>query len=1150
LNTTDATIGNAISNATIQALPMEGRNVPDLLSLQPGVLYLGRQTTAQQDQDSRSGVVAGARSDQSNITLDGVDNNDQTKGYAFQGVLRSTLDSVEEFRVTTTNSNADAGRSSGAQVVMVTKSGTNQFHGSLYEYNRDTIFAANDWFNKQGELSSGLPNKPGKLIRNTYGGTFGGPIKKDKLFFFFNYEGQRTAENAQQVWTVPTAAFRAGNISYPSNGQTISLTPAQIQQMDPNCKSQGTCAVNGPNPAVLAIFNQMPLPNGNVAGDGYNTGSFSWSAPNPTHLNTTIAKIDYNLTNNNRLFIRGNLQDDRTAGPPVFPGTPPRYTLSTNNKGLAAGDSWTITPNLFNSLRYGYIRQGFGNVGAGGNRSYVSITAISNPVAEDRTTLLNVPLHNLTDDVTWIKGRHTFQFGANYRLLHNNSISDSTSFAHASTTVGLIKYVKVANESAALGSPYSLDPAGFGFPAVDGGFNFSYDTDVLSLTGITTLATLQSNYQVSKDGTTGTQLPVGTMIPRDFKANEFEWYVQDAWRVKPNLTLTFGVRHSLLQTPYEVNGQQLQPDISMDQWFKSRQAGMLQGESIQPFFAFSPSGQARGLKPYWPMNPLNFAPRVSVAYSPNIWHKIFGGPGKSSIRAGFGMFYDHYGQGIVNSFSQQGSFGLTTLLSSAQNILTTDTAPRLTGLNDIPPLVGAPPASVKYPLTPPTDPFNSGTFGTGFAIAYGLNDHLKTPHAYAVDFSIQRELPGGFSLEVAYVGRFGRNLLQEQDFAQPLDLVDPKSGMDYYTANGLLSAAVDQGKTTVAPIPYWENMFPAAAGAGQSATQNIYEGLWQSERGNEIGGIYTLDLLCSPLVNPKNQNVLSANPCGGQFGRYFDPQFSSLFAWFTDGVANYNAAQLMLRHAMSRGFQLDFSYTYGTSFDYGSDTERLYTNPSNFSVNPVSPILDAWHPGKNYGPSDFDTRHVITVNGLYELPFGLGKRFANEAHGLVNALIGGWQFSGLGRWTSGLPFSVTEPLWSTNWDYNSYMIPTAPIPTKFNTNNGTPQVFPDPTALNSGASTGNPWRFPYGGEVGPRNNFRGDGFFGIDAGLAKSWKIREGQSLKFAWEVFNVTNSVRFDVNHNPPSNFQNGAESGSLGVYQATLGTPRIQQFSLRYVF
>ena len=129
------------------------------------------------------------------MTLDGLDDNDQTNGFAFTGVLRSTLDSTEEFRVTTSDANADAGRSSGAQVTLVTKSGTNRLHGSVYEYHRNTLTAANNWFNKQAEIGEGLPNVPGKLIRNTFGGTFGGPFKKDKLFFFFNYEGQRTAEN-------------------------------------------------------------------------------------------------------------------------------------------------------------------------------------------------------------------------------------------------------------------------------------------------------------------------------------------------------------------------------------------------------------------------------------------------------------------------------------------------------------------------------------------------------------------------------------------------------------------------------------------------------------------------------------------------------------------------------------------------------------------------------------------------------------------------------------------------------------------------------------------------------------------------------------------------------------------------------------------
>src|SRR5262249_54180037 len=150
-----------------------------------------------QSHDSRSGSVNGARSDQTNIVLDGIDNNDQTQGTAFQGALRSTLDSLQEFRVTTSNANADAGRSSGAQVSLVTKSGTNRFHGSVYEYNRTNFGQSNDWFNKRVELEGGLPNTPGQLIRNTFGATFGGAIIKDRAFFFLAYEGQRTRESSQ-----------------------------------------------------------------------------------------------------------------------------------------------------------------------------------------------------------------------------------------------------------------------------------------------------------------------------------------------------------------------------------------------------------------------------------------------------------------------------------------------------------------------------------------------------------------------------------------------------------------------------------------------------------------------------------------------------------------------------------------------------------------------------------------------------------------------------------------------------------------------------------------------------------------------------------------------------------------------------------------
>src|SRR5712692_6738432 len=192
VNTSDASQGNVFNSTQLINLPAEGRDPVAILSLQPGVTYIGNHVDT--TNDSRGGSVAGARSDQTNVTLDGLDNNDQLLGNAFQGALRAPLDSIQEFRVTTSNSNADAGRSSGAQVSLVTKSGTNSFHGLLYEYNRSNIGQANDYFNKLAELQSGLSNRPGPLVRNTFGAWVGGPIVKDRLFFFGGYEGQRTHE--------------------------------------------------------------------------------------------------------------------------------------------------------------------------------------------------------------------------------------------------------------------------------------------------------------------------------------------------------------------------------------------------------------------------------------------------------------------------------------------------------------------------------------------------------------------------------------------------------------------------------------------------------------------------------------------------------------------------------------------------------------------------------------------------------------------------------------------------------------------------------------------------------------------------------------------------------------------------------------------
>lgn len=1111
LNTTDATIGNSVSNSTIEALPMEGRNVPDLLSLQPGVLYLGRQIDP--TIDSRSGAVSGARSDQTNVTLDGVDDNDQTNGFAFTGVLRSTLDSVEEFRVTTTSANADAGRNSGAQVVLVTKSGTNHLHGGLYEYNRNTIAVANDWFNKQAELSQGLPNKPGELIRNTFGGTFGGPIKKNRLFFFVNFEEQRTAENQQQTLTVPTASLRAGDVSYlSSTGSTVTLTPSQIAAMDPGCT---VCSATGPgvDPNTLAVFNQYPLPNGLVYGDGLNTASFTWSAPNPTVLKTYIAKIDY-IAGSHRIFARGNLQNDNTSGVPQFPGDAPSYILRNNSKGVVVGDVWTIRKNLINSFHYGYIRQGIPNGGAG-NGPYVDFIGLSSLYAENRTTNRDVPVHNFIDDITWLKHDHTIQVGVNYRLIHNLAVSDATSWDSADGNFSYINLSGIANTG------QNFDPGAFGYPAVAGSFANSYNNAIIAAAGLISDVNTSSNYAVSASGATGNLLPQGAMINRDYKNSEFEYYLQDSWKVRRNLNLVFGLRHTLLQTPYEIHGQQVQSVTDLQNWFQTRTQFAQIGQVQQPYLYFAPSGQARGLKPYWPMNKNNVAPRFAVAYAPSFKHgvlsKIFGSNNNSSLRAGFGMYYDHFGQGIVNSFSQLGSFSLTSTQTGAcGGICYVPSIPRFTAINVIPPGGIVAPASVAYPDAP--------LGGLSDENSLGVDDHLKTPYSYAFNTSFQRQLRAGFTLEVAYVGRLGRHLLQQYDWGEPLDLVDPKTGVDYFTAATQLSKLGYSGATTVAPIPYWENLWPGAAQGGLSATQNIYN-LWKTLLGNETFSLFLLDVACAPAY------------CNGQTNRYFSPQYGALFAWNSLGNSSYNAGQIVLRHPMTHGLQFDFNYTLGKSLDLGSDTERT----CQFCRGGVfGPIISTWRPRDNYAVSDFDTRHLVTFDWVYALPFG--RHYAGIRRGFL-----GWQVSGLTRWTSGLPFSILQSSnWSTNWTQVSWLEQTGPVKTrKHIAAAGVPQAFADPTAIQTGYLTGYPERNAYPGEAGQRNPFRGDGYFGIDSGLSKSWTIREGQNLKFAWEIFNVTNSVRFDVH-----SINNDASSGGFGDYTSTLTAPRVQQFSLRYSF
>ena len=496
LDLADATMGNAVGNTTIETLPMDGRNPISLLSLQPGVLYMGSEVV-----DSRQGAVAGGRSDQGNITLDGLDDNDQIFGTAFTGVLRSTLDSTEEFRVTTSNGTADSGRSSGAQVSIVTKSGTNSFHGALYEYYRPTNTVANQWFNKYQELSLGEPNTPQKYVMNTFGGDVGGPIRKDKLFFFANFEGQRKAINDVVTRIFPTQQFYSGQLGYQNgSGATEWLNSTQVGALDADCSTNVACGVN---PNVLAYYQPLAAKGfygtAPTAGDGVNNAGFIFASPAPSTLNTSIAKIDYSISSKQHIFFRGNLQKDTSAGDENVPGQPPAYTHEDNTKGLAFGHTWTPTSNIVNDARYGFIRQGYSTRGVGsGTGDWVTFRFLAQPISHALSTIVNVPVQNITDNFTWTRGAHTMSLGANWRGIQNNRSSDANSYSGAST-----------NPYWMSGFPNSPDDLGTGF---DNSYQIAYST----LVGTVPSTTQQYNYSVTSP-TSGTLFADGAFINRHFR---------------------------------------------------------------------------------------------------------------------------------------------------------------------------------------------------------------------------------------------------------------------------------------------------------------------------------------------------------------------------------------------------------------------------------------------------------------------------------------------------------------------------------------------------------------------------------------------------------------------------------------------------------
>jgi Carboxypeptidase regulatory-like domain len=1208
INRTDASLGNVVEENQIDELPIADRNVVQLLSLQPGVAYLGNQVDA--DTDTRSGAVNGLRSDQSNVTLDGIGVNDQNNGYAFTSVLNVPPDSVQEFRVTTANANADSGYSSGAQVALVTKSGTNNFHGSAYEYNRNTIFSANDPFLKESQITSGESNTAPKLLRNVFGATFGGPVKKNRLFFFANYEGRRDAQGTSVLRDVPSASLRAGDLVYLCQtlsdgsldtatcpGGTVNgisgvqpgyyaLGPTQIKAMDP--------LGIGPSSGIEGILNQYPASNED-AGDGLNILGYRFSSNADSGFNTYIVKSDWHINSSGTetLFWRGETQNFKEPGLQQFPGQSASTTMLDDSKGVTVGLTSVISPTLINNFHWGYIRQGVKTAGAS-QYSAVLLNGLDNLVPFTRSTTAFVPVNQLSDSLNWTRRNHTFDFGGDLFLIRNNRSSYANSFSDVQTNAVYLNTGGIANTA----SP--LDPANNGYPAVDSNFGPNYDSATTILLGI--FPEGDGIYNFARNGTA---LAQGTAINRRYAINDYEFYGQDTWRMTPRLTLTYGLRWVLEAPPYETNGLQVAPCVeaagggctnqNVTDWFNHTAQLASQGLSANSageisFVLGGPQNHGPGL---WNWDHKDFSPRIAVAWAPDTgdgWiSKILGKKDQFSVRGGYSITYDHFGIPIVNSFDQHGSFGLSTDLGNPAGVVSPADAPRFTclvpgssgqsclptpcpNLNNAGCLFGPTPSG-SFPVTPSN---------TAFAINWGLDQSLKTPYAHVFNFSLSRQITSRSSLQIAYVGSVGRRLPLQVDLAMPANLTDPASKTTYFQAAPILSKAAANGTDVnqIAPIPFFENIFPAWAGVGTqgglglnnvtstnpagdncapgklpsnpTATQNIYE-LWNCYPHNETFSLFQMDLpasitgLSPALPNSKN----------GPYS-FFHDQFASLYSWRNIGTSDYNALQVTYNARWGANLQGQFNYTFSKSFDEASAAERVGpyegTEGTGNDLNGGGIVINSWDPLSLRGLSDFNAFHQINANLVYHLPFGKGQMLAGNPGPLLDTLIGGWHVSGVFRWTSGFPITIDNGFtWATNWNIEGDAEPNGPAPLASNSKNAIvngvgigPDIFANPAAAEAA------FRPEWPGESGVRNNVIGDGMFNIDTGVSKDFSLGEQRRLEFSWQAFNATNSVRYDV-RGPVGNSAQPSLSYSpseFGKYLSTLTTPRFMQFALRFVF
>lgn len=1061
---TNSELSTTITRGQISDLPVLDRQVSNLFTTQAGVSS-GRGPT----------VVNGLRTSAANVTMDGVniqDNFIRTNSLDYMP-FRPTIEQVADMTIAVGNASSAVG-GGAAQIALNTRSGSNEYHGSLYWYNRNSAAAANDWFNNRAGVTKPFLNL------NQVGGALGGKIIRDKLFFFVNYEAYRLRQQQSTLRTVLTPSARQGIFKYRDAGgverESNLLNTRQIRI----------------DPTIAGFIDQLPQPNTSDAGDGLNTSGFRFNASGNQNRDQLVTRWDYYMTPGHsftgtldyakEVSDRPDIGNFYTVVPPVFNENP--------NKMIALGWRWTVSPTLTNEVRGGlFFGPGVFNTRNAAPAFLVDGLIFSTPqnrfLKQGRAT----DTYSLQDNANWVKGKHDFSFGFTSQFIRVEPFNDGGILPDY--TVG----ISAANTTGFTAANFP------GIRAVD--VNVANNL-YASLGGIVSGAVQSFNV---RDRTSGF-VPNYSQI-RNFKYDTYAGYFQDRWKASRKLTLTLGVRYEYWTPLDEANGLYLLPQSNANFI-----ASLLNPGTVLDF-----AGGSTGRRFYNP-DKNNFAPNFGFAFDPT-------GRGKTAIRGGYSISFinDEAVTAVRNNVGTNAGLAGTSQLV------------RLTQTLANKPPVPTPQFKVPRSLA---DNYAADPFA-----AAGMPDPtLRSAYVQQWSFGVQHDVKGSI-VELRYVGNRGTKLLRALDYNQVVvrengfidDVIRAQNnGYRSLTANGRFDPSYNPAIAGSVPLPVFSRL--EAGGLLNNAT---IQNLVRTGEVGSLGEIYQTNGLNGAINFFRNPNILGGNGIGN------------------GADSTYHALQADFRRRTQKGLEFQVNYTYSKvlSNGVGDDQARF------------EPYLDLASPSLERARAPFDLNHAIKANGFYELPFGKGKRV--ELQGIADKILGGWIVSGLMNYTSGTPFSIFSNRGTLNRGGRATGRNTAialankadldaAVGRVFMTGSG--PRFVNPSAIGADlrgtagdglpAFNGQLFYNPGAGALGTlqRRMFSGPWNFNLDTGFMKNFTIKEGHTVQFRAEAFNLFNNPSFWVGSETTATTRFNINQTTFGRIVSTFNGSREFQFSLYYRF